>query len=442
MIGLPGAVAIGTGTMIGAGIFVFPGLAAGQAGPAATISFGIGAIVALFIALPTAELATAMPESGGGYYFISRGLGATLGSVVGIGLVFGLVFAAAFYLVGFGEYLLAIVGELGFRQVITLTVGPLSLVSVVGIGAGGVLTIVGILGTENVEAVQNALVGVLLAILVIVLLRSGLDVLGVVGDSRIPGELVPYGYPAVLTTAALVFTSYLGFAQIATVAGEIVEPSRNLPLALVGSVLLVGVFYIVMVFVAASTFAPAVLLEMGETATVEVARVYLGIGGAVAILAAGFLATLSSANASLLSGSRTLYALSRDALVPGLAGRVSQQYGTPHFALAFVGGLAIGLVVVDRIEILAEVASFLHLVMYGLICVTQLKLQRSDPEWYDPTFQSPGTPYIPIGGVIASFGLMAFMQPLSQAIGLVLVGFGAVWHHLYGANVQLEERTE
>ena len=107
-VGLAGAVTIGTGTMIGAGIFVFPGLAAGRAGPAAAISFSIGAVIALLVALPTSELATAMPKSGGGYYFISRGLGTLPGAIVGIGLTFGLIFATAFYLVAFGEHAAAI----------------------------------------------------------------------------------------------------------------------------------------------------------------------------------------------------------------------------------------------------------------------------------------------------------------------------------------------
>lgn len=197
-----------------------------------------------------------------------------------------------------------------------------------------------------------------------------------------------------------------------------------------------------MMFVAASTFAPAVLLELGETAAVEVARTYLGIAGAVAILVAGFLATLSSANASLLGGSRTLYALSRDELVPAMAGRLSQRYGTPHIALTFVGGIAVGLVVAGRIEGLAEVASFLHLVMYGCICLTHLELWRSDPEWYEPTFQCPGTPYGPVGGTLASVGLIAFMQPLSQVVGIVVIGFGVAWYYLYGADVQLQGRVE
>lgn len=85
-VGLVGGLAIGIGTMIGAGIFVFPGLAANNAGLAATLSFAIGGVIALLMALPASELATAMPRSGGGHYFISRGTGTAYGAIVGLGL--------------------------------------------------------------------------------------------------------------------------------------------------------------------------------------------------------------------------------------------------------------------------------------------------------------------------------------------------------------------
>jgi APA family basic amino acid/polyamine antiporter len=441
-IGLAGALTIGTGTMIGAGIFVFPGLAAGRAGAAAMLSFAIGAGVALLVALPTAELATAMPESGGGYYFVSRALGALPGVLVGVSLTTGLVFAAAFYLVGFGEYAVGVVTELGLSGPVTMVPGVVSPVVALAILAGVALTAAGLLGTENVETLQNSLVGLLVAILTVFLLRSLLDVFGLLGPPRLPKTLVPYGYGAVLTTAALVFTSYLGFAQIATVAGEVVDPGRNLPLALIGSVLLVGALYVVTVFVAASTFAPSTLLNLGETATVEVARSYLGLGGAVAILVAGFLATLSSANASLLSGSRTLYALSQDTVVPARAGRVSRRYGTPHFALSFVGGAALVLAAVGPIAVLAEVASFLHLLLYALVCVAQVVLRRTAPGWYDPSFRVPASPYLPVAGAVASVGLMGFMRPLSQAVGLLVAAFGVAWYYLYARPVELGRRVE
>jgi amino acid transporter len=115
--------------MIGAGIFVFPGIAAGWAGPAAAASFGIGAVIALLVALPTSELATEMPRSGGGYYFISRGMGALFGAIVGLSLWFGLMFAPAFYLVGFGHYATAVLAEAGVSLGAFSPVVPLALVS-------------------------------------------------------------------------------------------------------------------------------------------------------------------------------------------------------------------------------------------------------------------------------------------------------------------------
>lgn len=441
-IGLTGAMTIGTGTMIGAGIFVFPGLAAGRAGSAAALAFAIGAVIALLVALPTSELATAMPESGGGYYFVSRGLGALPGAIVGIGLTFGLVFATAFYLVGFGEYAAAILVEAGLVGSGSVAIGPVRVVLLLGIAVGVGLTVLSIFGTENTETLQNVVVGLLLAILAVFLSISGLDILGVRGESRIPAAFAPEGFSPVLATAALVFTSYLGFAQVATVAGDIQRPSRTLPLAMVGSVVLVGVLYIVTMLIAGSTFDPEVIGGMGETAIVEVAREYLGFTGALAILLAGLLATVSSANASILSASRALYGLSSDSMVPEAAARVNREYGTPHFALAFVGGTTVALVAFGRTEVLAEVASFLHLVLYGLICIALVVIRERDPVWYDPSFRCPGYPVVPLVGAVASFALIGFMQPLSQLLGVVVSVVAAVWYLTYARDVSLKDRLE
>jgi amino acid transporter len=439
-IGLTGAVTIGTGTMIGAGIFVFPGLAASRAGPAAALSFAIGAVIALLVALPISELATAMPKSGGGYYFVSRGLGTLPGAIVGIGLTFGLVFATAFYLVGFGEYAAGVLVEANLIATPQLSVGPVRIVLLLGILLGTGLTLVSIFGTENTESIQNAVVGLLLAILVVFLSISGLRLSGIGGGPRPATSFAPRGYAPILSTSALVFTFYLGFAQIATVAEDIVEPDRNLPLSMVGSVVLVGVFYVVTLLIAGYTFEPATIGEMGETAIVEVARAYLGTTGAIAILMGGLLATLSSANASILSASRALYGLGSDAITPSVAARVNRRYGTPHFALAFVGGTTVVLVAFGRTAVLAEVASFLHLVLYGLICVALLSLRRSDPEWYDPAFRSPGYPYVPIVGGIASFALLLFMQPLSQILGVAVSVVALAWYLLYARDVELKDQ--
>jgi amino acid transporter len=430
-IGLVGGLAIGVGTMIGAGIFVFPGIAAGNAGPAAAGSFAIGAVVALLVALPASELATAMPRSGGGYYFISRGLGTLFGTVVGVSLWLGLVFASAFYLVGFGAYASAVLAEVGLAVGVD-PVTPLALLF------GVLLTVLSLTGTENVATLQNVVVAVLLLILTVFLSYGSLDAVGVFGRSSTPEAFAPFGYGPMVSTAALVFTSYLGFAQVATVAGEIKRPGRTLPLAMVGSVLVVGVFYVATVFVATSAFGAGPLSRFGETAIVEVARQFAGLTGAVAILLAGLLATVSSANASILSSSRALYALSRDALVPRRASAINLRYGTPHVALLLAGVPVLGLVAYGRVEVLAEVASFLHLVMYGLICVALVMLRRNRPEWYDPDFETPGYPVVPLLGAVASFGLIVFMRPLSQLVGLGVMVLAAGWYGYYARDIRLK----
>ena len=431
-IGLSGGIAIGVGTMIGAGIFVFPGIAAGQAGPAAAGSFAIGAVVALLVALPTSELATAMPRSGGGYYFISRGMGSLFGAIVGLSLWFGLVFASAFYLVGFGFYAEAVLTQFG------VALGGFDVVVPLALLFGVFLTVLNVTGTENAAKLQNGVVALLLSILVVFLTYGGLDALGVVGEPSAPEEFAPFGTTPIFTTAALVFTSYLGFAQVATVAGEMKRPGRNLPLAMVGSVVVVGVLYVATVFVATSAFGSDRLATLGETAMVEVGRHYLGAGGAVAIVFGGLLATMSSANASILSTSRAIYAVSRDALLPRYASRINLRYGTPHVALGLAGGPVLVLVATGEVKVLAEVASFLHLVMYGLLCVALVALRRDEPEWYDPDFRVPGYPVVPVLGALASFALVGFMQPISQAIGVVVMLASAGWYYYYAGDVTLK----
>jgi APA family basic amino acid/polyamine antiporter len=242
----------------------------------------------------------------------------------------------------------------------------------------------------------------------------------------------------VLRTAALVFTSYLGFAQVATVAGDIKRPSRNLPLAMLGSVVIVTVFYVATIFVATSAFGATALEGFGETAMVEVAREFFGVGGAVVILFAGLLATFSSGNASILSASRAAYALSRDALVPRRVSDVNLRYGTPHVALLMAGGPILVLVATRQVEVLAEVASFLHLVMYGLICVALIVLRREDPEWYEPAFLMPGYPVLPVVGAVASFALIAFMDVVSIGIGALVMAVSYGWYRYYAGSVDLK----
>lgn len=422
-LGLRAALTIGIGTMVGAGIFVFPGLAAGRAGPAAMLSFALGALIALLVALSASELATAIPRSGGAYYFVAEGLGRFPGALVGISQWLGLIFASAFYLTGFGSYVLRLLQEFGlsFSQSGVF----------IALVAAVLLTAVNITGTENMGRLQNGIVLTLLVILVVFLGYGILSALGVIGESSLPETFMPFGVSPVFSTTALVFTSYLGFVQIANVAGEIRRPGRNLPWAMVGSVLVVGLLYVATIFVSTTVFGNEKLASLGQTAIVEVARTLFGRFGAIVLLGAGLLATLSSANASILSSSRSVYALGRAHIAPPAISTISEQFSTPYYSLLATGIPIALLTLLGRVETLAEVASFLHLIIYGLICVTLLWLRRRSPEWYEPEFRAPGYPWLPGVGALVSFGLIAFMEPLSMIIGAAVLLLAAVWYWSY-----------
>ncbi|RLM72483.1 APC family permease [Halorubrum sp. Atlit-26R] len=434
-IGLTGGLAIGVGTMIGAGIFVFPGLAGGEIGTAAAASFAVGGVIALLVALPTSELATAMPRSGGGYYFISRGLGTLAGTVIGLSLWLGLVFATAFYLVGLGYYALDALAQVG----LAVGAGSDAVVSVIAVLAGLAFTVLNVTGTENAAKLQNGIVALLLSMLVAFLGFGLLEAFGLVAVDTPPGQAANvWGAGPVLSVAALVFTSYLGFAQVATVAGEMKDPGRNLPLAMVGSVVTVTVLYVLAIFVATNIFTRDALLSAGETAMVEVGRALLGPAGALVIIVGGLLATMSSANASILSTSRAIYGVSKDALLPRRASRINLRYGTPHVALGMAGGPVVVLAATGQVQLLAEVASFLHLIMYGLMCVALVAIRRDRPAWYDPDFVVPGGSVVPVLGALASFGLIAFMDRLSIIVGIAVIAATAGWYFYYARDVSLK----
>lgn len=425
VLGLPAALAIGTGTMIGAGIFVFPGLAASQAGPAAILSFALGGLIALVVAANTAELATAMPASGGACHFVSRIFGRFPGFLVGIGQAAGLIFATAFYLVAFGRYLDDLLGDFGWGTGLPVVV--------LALGAGILLTLVNLFGTSDTGGLQNIVVGLLTVILI------GLFGLGISriagGASELPATFAPEGTLPILTTTALIFTSYLGFVQIATVAGEIRDPSRNLPRALMGSVLLVILLYILGVVVTTSLIRPSLLETLGETAMVEVGRKLLGVVGGWLVLSLGLLSTISSANASILASSRSLYALAIDGTLPEWIARVHKRFHTPHLALLAVGIPLLGLVFIQRLDLLAQAASVLHLMIYTLICACIWRTRTHPQADYSPEFRLPRGRVLAAGGVLATLALQAFMDPLALAIGAgVILASGAGYSLLLRTN--------
>ena len=420
-LGLMAALTIGVGTMIGAGIFVLPATAAASAGPAAALAFVVAGFIALFTALSISELGTAMPKAGGAYYYINDSLGPLFGSIAGWGNWLGLIFATAFYMIGFGSYLTILfpVPELLFLSS-SQTGAVIATLIFVGVNY---------YGTKETGRLQ---------IIIVVILVAVLTVFTVVGLFHVDiNNLRPFAPPelggmaAILPAAGLIFVTYLGFAEINTVAEELKDPDKNLPRAVIGSLLFVIVLYGLVMFVLMSVEPYETIVEYGERAVALVAETMLGWVGLILLTVGGLLATASSANASILASSRICFAMGRDKIITDWLNQIHRRYFTPYRSIVITGLLILLFIMVGDIELLAKAGSVLHLIVYGLLNIGLIVFRESRSEEYKPAFKVPFYPIIPILGAALSFGLIAFMAPIEIILSLAFVLFGALWYLFY-----------
>lgn len=411
------AYTIGVGTMIGAGIFVLPGIVANNAGPAGMISFAIGGVVSLLTALSLSELATGMPKAGGSYYYVNRAMGSFFGSVVGWSMWAGLMFATAFYMLGFGQYLTFFYGNIP--------------VAWSALGMAFLLIGVNYRGVKEAGALQNLIVILLIGFILVFLSFGVFNI-----DWSVFRPFNPNGWGAVASTAATVYVSFIGFEVIATSAEEIKDPGRNLPLSMIASVLTPMIFYVLVMLVSTGVL-PVAELAGSNIPVADVASEYLGTIGALMMVVGALLATVSSANASILSAARVNFAMGRDKILTSWLNKIHDKFRTPFRAILITGVVILLLIGVGvGIETLADVASFLYLITYALVHIAVIVMRRADPEDYNPDFKlsSWAYPTIPLLGSVSCLVIVAQMRPLVMVIGGGIIVLGVLWYFGYAAS--------
>ncbi len=411
------AYTIGVGTMIGAGIFVLPGIVAENAGPAGMISFVIGGIVSLLTALSLSELATGMPKAGGSYYYVNRSMGSFFGSVVGWSMWGGLMFATAFYMLGFGQYLTFFYGNIPVAGSALFMAALL-----IGINYQGV---------KEVGSLQNLIVVLLIGFILVFLAFGVFNI-----DWDVFKPFNPNGWGAVTATAATVYVTFIGFEVIATSAEEIKDPGKNLPLSMIASVLTPMVFYVLVMLVSTGVL-PVDELATSYIPVADVAGEYLGTVGALMMVLGAVLATVSSANASVLSAARVNFAMGRDKILTSWLNNIHNKYRTPYRAILITGMVILLLIAFGvGLETLADVASFSFLITYALVHVAVIVMRRADPEDYNPDFKlnSWAYPLVPILGVASCLIIAAQMRPIVLLAGSGIILFGVIWYVAYAAK--------
>ncbi|MDX2100536.1 MAG: APC family permease [Leptolyngbyaceae cyanobacterium bins.59] len=415
-LGIPGAIALGLGSIVGTGVFVSIGLAAGIAGPAMVIAVALGAVVAACNALNSAQLATNHPVSGGAYEYGYRYLNPWLGFTAGWMFLIAKSASAATAALGFAGYLLNVTGWFDRSGLIPIAVGAVAM-----------LTILVLTGIKRSNLVNIGIVSVTLFSLGFFIL-AGLPL--AISNSAM--NFTPFFQPgtgagtqaaiaSVFHATALMFVAFTGYGRIATMGEEVREPQRTIPKAIMTTLVITLLLYIAVAMVGIGAVGADTLgtVTRQEVAPLEVAARNFPVPGSSVILAVGAVtATLGVLLNLILGLSRVLLAMGRRRDMPGIVARLNPSATTPDVAVMVMGVAIAAIVLIGDVRTTWSFSAFSVLVYYVLNNLAALQIPAPDrlyPRW---------TAWVGLG---ACLFLAFWVEQKIWLVGLGLIGVGLVW---------------
>ena len=405
-----GAFAIALGTTISSGFFLLPGMAFAQAGPAILVAYLVAGIVIIPPLLCKSELATAMPRAGGVYFYLDRSLGPMAGTVAGIATWISLTLKTAFALVGSGYYIGVFMDD---PPVIPIAIA----IAILFAGLN-------ILGTSKTSLAQNILVIGVLTLLALFM---------VFGIPEIQFEhfkqFAPKGTESIISLVGVVMISYMGISKLASVAEEIRNPERNIPIGIFLALGTAIIIYMVGLTVTIGVLPPDSLAQTYTPAS-DAAAAIAGPTGQMLISIAGIAAFLSVANAGILSASRYPLAMARDHIMPPVFRRLG-RFNTPTNAIIVTTLLILLQVTLLDPLIIAKYAGTTKMVLFALLCIAVIVMRESHIHSYDPGFRTPLYPLMPIIGFILCLSVIAFLKWEAAVFAIGIITAGIIWFCWY-----------
>lgn len=413
---LPYVIAISIGGMLGSGIFVLPGFAASLTGSSVWLAYLIAALCILPAALSKSELATAMPSSGGTYVYIERAFGPMFGTISGIGLWLSLLLKSSFALIGLGAYLAVLINL------------DDNLTKLVALGFLCFIMFLNVFGIKKVGKVQIVIVSISLICLVSIFL-IGFPLVN-------PDYLTPFlsnGNTGLISTVAFVYISYAGVTKVAAIAGEIKNPDRNLPLAMILSLLTIASIYVFIAFVLVGNI-PIKDLTTDIRPIYTVSNIIGGKYFGYAAAAVGVLTLMSMANSGVLASSRFPFAMARDKLLPSFLERLHSKYLTPVISILITCiTMAFVIVFLDIVKI-AKLASAFKVMMFISVNFCVIILRETSAQWYNPSYKSPLYPFLQLFGIFSGFILLVFLGWMPFFAILVISALGVFLYFFIGKD--------
>ncbi|MGC9060789.1 MAG: amino acid permease [Thermoplasmata archaeon] len=436
-LGLLEATMIGVGAMTGASIFVLAGPAIGLAGPAAIVVILLNALVSLLTALGYAEMGASYPEAGGGYLWVKRSLPKPFDFVSGWISWFGHTIACAFYTVTFAlgmRWLFEIYGiAISFQYLNQLLI--LTVLSV--------FTAINIMGTKTTGRSQAYITLIQIAIILFFVIA------GIIALVQQPDAWTHYTpflpeINGVLVAMGLLFIAFEGYEIIAQSAEEVKNPEKIIPKAILLSVGIVTLLYVLLLFSILAILHPDEISSMGEFAVIgAIAHVLPKYGPGIMILGL-LIGTVATLNATIYSSSRVSFAMGRDGTFPKLFGTLHPKRRTPYISTlisaCLIGFIAIALPIYD----IAASADIMFLLLFILTNISWILLRYGEPDVKKP-FRVPLFPLVPVLAIVF-MGIIAVMlyqfSPIAWYIAIIWIEIGAAVYYFGGGKKKLESEKD
>lgn len=418
-VGVPGAVLMGLGSILGTGIFVSIGIAAGVAGSSVVLAVVLAAAVATFNGLSSAQLAASHPVSGGTYEYGYRYLNPTLGFTAGWMFLCAKSASAATAALGFAGYVLTALGQSAVSYRVVLAVACSVMLTFVVAG-----------GIQRSNRANTAIVLSTLAALGAFVVTGLPTALGE-GARQFEGALAfseqGRGWSGLLHATALMFVAYTGYGRIATLGEEVRDPARSIPRAIVVTLLVTAGIYAVVAFIAVASVGASGLADATRTAAapLEVVARAFGVPLVAWLVALGAITAMLGVLLNLILGlSRVALAMARRGDLPLLLARVDARRASPRRAVLLVGTIIALLAAIGSVETTWSFSAFTVLVYYALTNLAALRLpveSRRYPRW------------VSVAGLLSCLGLAFWVETAIWTLGLGLIAGGLVVQKLMRA---------
>lgn len=408
-LGLFDVIAFGIGPMLSSGFFLLPGMVYAKVGPSAILAYLVAGLLIIPSLMSKAELSTAMPKAGGAYYFLDRSMGPLVGTISGFGTWLALAFKSAFALIGLGAYLVLF---------IDLPIKPVA-ISLCVLFAG-----LGISGVKNVGRFQGIFVSIIIAALTFFIVK------GLFHFETV--NFKPFFKDAsenFLAAVGLVYISFAGLTKIASVAEEVEDLDRNIPL---GMSVALGVTLIIYLLGLGVVFGvmPGDTLSGSITPIADAAEIFMGPVGKTVITLIAIFAFTTASNAGLTAASRYPLAMSRDNLLGSYWKKIG-KFNTPTRSIILTMGLMMVFILILSPEGIAKLGSAFKLLIFGMINLSVIVMRESKITAYDPGYKTKLYPWVQIIGILTPVVLIPQLGVLPVALSGGVIIFGALWYYLY-----------